>query len=86
MDSEAQAKRGPIDGTPEPHSLSQVLRAVGAIVDQKGGDLLAVRKDDQNIEFDYSSASNAKVTQQFTVPGLYDYWVKMYLRRSKRQP
>jgi hypothetical protein len=85
MNLEAQAKRGPTAGTPEPHSLSQVLRAVGAIVDQKRGDLLAVRKDNQNIEFNYKSALNAKVTQQFTVPDLYDYWVKMYLRRGKRQ-
>jgi hypothetical protein len=84
MDSEARAKRGPTAGTPEPHSLSQLLRAVGAFVDQKGGDLLTMRKDDQNIEFEYKSLLNAKVTQQFTVPALYDYWVKMYLRRSDR--
>jgi hypothetical protein len=84
LDFEAQVKRGPGAGTPEPHSLSQLLRAVGGIVDQNAGNLLAVRKENQNIEFDYRSALNATVTQQFTVPGLYDYWVKMYLRRSKR--
>ena len=84
MDSEARAKRGHTVGTPQPHSLSQVLRAVGAFVDQKGGELLAVRKDDQNIEFEYRSELNVKVTQQFTVPALYDYWVKMYLHRSGR--
>jgi hypothetical protein len=84
MDSEARAKRGRTAGTPQPHALSQVLRAVGAFVDQKGGELLTVRKDDQNIEFEYRSESNVKVTQQFTVPTLYDYWVKMYLQRSGR--
>lgn len=84
MDSEAQAKRGPANGVPEPHALSQILRTVGGIVDQKAGTLIAVRKDNQNIEFDYRSSLNRTVTQQFTVPGLYDYWVKMYLHRSKR--
>ena len=84
MNSVGQSKRKPLAGTPEPHSLSQALRAVGAFVDQKSGDLLTIRKDDQNIEFQYTSALKAKVTQQFTVPALYDYWVKMYLRRSSR--
>ena len=84
MDSEARAKRGRTATTPQAHSLSQVLRAVGAFVDQKGGELLTVRKDDQNIEFEYRSELKVKVTQQFTVPTLYDYWVKMYLHRSGR--
>lgn len=84
VDSEARAKRGSEAGTPEPHSLSQVLRAVGAFVDQKRGDLLTVRKDNQNIDFEYTSALKTKVAQEFTVPALYDYWVKMYLRRSGR--
>jgi hypothetical protein len=84
MDCEGRAKRGPAAGTLEPHSLSQVLRAVGAFVDQKGGDLLTVRKDNQNIDFEYKSVLKGKVSQQFTVPALYDYWVKMYLRRSGR--
>ena len=84
VNSEGRAKRSPAARPPEPHSLSQVLRAVGAFVDQKDGDLLTVSKDDQNIEFEYRSPSNPRVTQQFTVPALYDFWVKMYLSRGGR--
>jgi hypothetical protein len=86
MNSEGRAKRGPTAGTPEAHSLSQVLRAVGAFVDQKGGVLETVRKDDQKIEFEYTSVSKTTTTQQFTLATLYDYWVQMYLRRSTRRP
>lgn len=84
MNSEGQARRGPTAGTPEAHSLPQLLRAVGAFVDQKGGRLLTVRKEDQKIDFEYTSVLKAKVAQQFTVATLYNYWVKMYLRRSSR--
>jgi hypothetical protein len=84
MNSEGRVKRGPTAGTPEAHSLSQVLRAVGAFVDQKGGVLETVRKDDQKIEFKYTSVLKTTTMQQFTLATLYDYWVKMYLRRSTR--
>lgn len=86
MNSEGRAKRGPAAATPEAHSLSQVLRAVGAFVDQKGGILETVRKDDQRIEFEYTSVLKTTTTEQFTLATLYDYWVKMYLRRSTRRP
>ena len=84
MDSEGRARRGPTAGTPEPHSLSQVLRAVGAFVDQQGGHLLTVRKENLDIGFEYDSKLKGKVSQQFTVASLYDYWVKMYLNRQDR--
>jgi hypothetical protein len=84
IDCVGRAKRGATAGAPEPHSLSQVLRAVGAYVDRKGGQLLTVLKDNQNIDFEYKSGLKTKVSQQFTVPALYDYWVKMYLNRRGR--
>jgi len=84
MNSDGRAKRGPTAGTPEPHSLSQVLRSVGAFVDDKGGVLETIRKDDHKIEFEYTSVSKTTTTQQFTLATLYDYWVNMYLRRSSR--
>ncbi len=84
VDSEGRAKRGTTAGTPEPHSLSQILRAVGGFVDQQRGQLLTVRRENQNVNFEYESRLKTKVCQQFTVPRLYDYWVKMYLHRRDR--
>lgn len=83
MDSEEQSKRTGAGGTPEAHTLSQILRAVGGYVDQKGGSLLEVRKAEDEVTIEYESALRKKMTEQFTVASLYDYWVKMYLRRKK---
>ena len=84
MDSEGQKKRTGEPGSPEAHTLSQILRAVGAFVDQKQGHLLSVTKDGQNISIEYESALKRNTTEKFTVASLYDYWVKMYLRRRER--
>ncbi len=84
MDDEGQSKRTGALGSPEAHTLSQILRAVGAFVDQKQGRLLAVTKDGQEISIEYQSALNRDLTEKFTVASLYDYWVKMYLRRRDR--
>jgi hypothetical protein len=82
-DTEEQSKRAGASGTPEAHTLSQILRAVGGYVDQKGGRLLEVRKAGDEVTIEYESALRKKMTEQFTVASLYDYWVKMYLRRKK---
>jgi hypothetical protein len=84
MDSEGQGKRTGAPGSPEAHTLSQILRAVGAFVDQKQGRLLSVAKDGQDITIEYESALKRALTEKFTVASLYDYWVKMYLRRRER--
>ena len=84
MDTEGQSKRTGAPGSPEAHALSQILRAVGAFVDQKQGRLLGVTKDGQDISIEYESALKRVSTEKFTVASLYDYWVKMYLRRRQR--
>ena len=84
MDNEGQKKRTGAPGSPEAHTLSQILRAVGAFVDQKQGRLLGVSKDGQDIQVEYESALKRSATEKFTVASLYDYWVKMYLRRRQR--
>jgi hypothetical protein len=81
IDAEEQAKRKGTGGTPEAHALSQIFRAVGAYVDQKGGKLLGFSKTNDEITIEYESALKKKLREQFTVASLYDYWVKMYKRR-----
>jgi hypothetical protein len=85
MDTEAQARRTDSGGSPEAHALSQILRAVGAFVDQKQGRLLGVSIEGPDIAIEYESALNKILLEKFTAPSLYDYWVKMYLRRRARE-
>ncbi len=84
MESEAQSRRQAAGGRPEAHALSQVLRAVGAFVDQKQGRLTSITMAGQDITIEYESALRQNLTEKFTVATLYDYWVKMYLKRRQR--
>jgi hypothetical protein len=83
MDDEGRSKRGDLS-SPNAHSVSQVVRAVGAFVDQKQARLLSIRKDEQKIEIQYESLLKGRITEDFTVATLYEYWVRMYLKRSSR--
>ena len=84
METEGQSRRQGAGGRPEAHALSQVLRAVGAFVDQKQGRLTSVKMASQDITIEYESALKQNVTEKFTLATLYDYWVKMYLKRRQR--
>jgi hypothetical protein len=84
MDDEGRSKRGNL-GSPDAHSASQIVRAVGALVDQRQARLMSVRKDEEKIEIEYESPLKGRVTEDFTVATLYEYWVRMYLKRSNRQ-
>jgi hypothetical protein len=83
MDDEGRSKRGN-SGSPDAHSASQIVRAVGALVDQKEARLMSVRKDQEKIDIEYETPLKGRVTEDFTVATLYEYWVRMYLKRSNR--
>ena len=84
VDDEAKSRRIDAGGRPEAHALSQILRAVGGVVDQKQGRLISVTKEGQTITVEYESTLKQKIVEQFTSATLYDFWVRMYLRRSSR--
>ena len=60
MDSEEKSKRMATGEKPDPHALSQILRAAGAFVDQKQGRLLGVTMEGHDIAIDYESALKQK--------------------------
>jgi hypothetical protein len=84
VDDEAKSRRVDSAGRPEAHALSQILRAVGGVVDQKQGRLISVTKEGQDITVEYDSTLKQKIVDKFTSATLYDFWVRMYLRRSSR--
>ena len=84
MEGDAKQKRRGTPARSDAHSLSQILRAVGALVEQKQGQFLGVVKEGQDIAIEYQSVSQRNTVEKFTVSSLYDFWVKMYLRRRER--
>jgi len=84
VDDEAKARRLGAGGRPEAHALSQLLRAVGGVVDQKQGRLISVTKEGVDFTIEFDSPLKQKMVEKFTSATLYDFWVRMYLRRSSR--
>ncbi|MGH7783013.1 MAG: hypothetical protein ACREO5_04130 [Candidatus Binatia bacterium] len=81
LEDDGRSVRGTGAGL-DAHSQSQIVRAVGAIIDQKEGRLLTLNKQDQKITVEYESRLKQRISEDFTVSSLYDYWVRMYLKRG----
>ena len=81
LENEGRSRRRNPNLTPDIHSISQVLRVVGALVDHKNGKLLTVTKDDEKVTFEYELVSGKKVLEELGVPALYDLWVRLYRRQ-----
>ena len=86
LDEEGRAKRDIGNKLPDFFSLSQCLRAVGAVIDSKRGQLLQL---DRNAEPDtvpsnvihYQSSTGVEIREVHPSPNVYDYSVHMYKSR-----
>ncbi|MBM4298199.1 MAG: hypothetical protein FJ143_10710 [Deltaproteobacteria bacterium] len=68
--------------TADSHSVSQILRSIGEIVDQKCGRLISVSKIENLITVEYLSTSGRLVSENYTMPMIYNLWVRMYKKRA----
>lgn len=85
LDEQGKARRDENQDTPsDSHSPSQVLRAVGAYVARKGGALVAINKNPQGVVIEYLSSAGQAVREELSPASVYEFWVKMYLKRSDR--
>jgi hypothetical protein len=84
FEREGRRKRHGVEKVPDSHSVSQVLRVIGTILDQKHGKLSYISKDEQVVTLAYELPGGRKTTEQYNVPALYDFWVRMYQKRSAR--
>lgn len=69
---------------PDPHSLPQALRAIGAYVEQKHGRLVEIRRVETVITVTYETPQAGCVTEEFTPPSLYSLFVRRYFKRNER--
>lgn len=84
FESEGREKRRGGEQAPDSHSVSQILRVIGTILDQKRGQLSCLSKDEQVVTLEYELPSGCTATEQYDVPTLYDFWVRMYKKRTTR--
>lgn len=83
LDHDGQQRRQE-GGNPDPHSLPQSLRAIGAYVCAKDGRLLRISKHGPFMTIHYETALDGVQTEEFTPASLYDVFVPMYVKRSDR--
>jgi hypothetical protein len=85
LEREGKAKRNEDSaGVPNLNKLAQILRMVGEYVDGKSGRLLKARKRRDRISFEYETASNKRVTEEWNLVQLYEFWLKASDQRRER--
>ena len=77
-----EALRSNLEGSPDHHKLSQILRLVGAYIDHKGGSLIRVSFHQQSATVCYRARFGGEQTEVFTPSNLYDFWVHLYKQRT----
>ena len=84
LEQEGRAKRVDPQGIADPGSLSQFLRTIGAYLNQKQAQLVKLSRNGGSVTLEYETSSGQKVAEVLGVSNLYDFWVRMYLKRSVR--
>ena len=65
-------------------SLSQVLRCLGAYLNQKRARLLRLSRDGATVSLEYETSLGSQIKEGFDTKDLYDMWVRMYMQRAGR--
>jgi len=84
LEEEGRAKRVDPHRMPDGASLSQVLRSIGAYLNQKRAHLLRLSRDADSISVEYETSLGSILKETLAVGELYDLWVRMYLQRAER--
>lgn len=85
LDREGRRMRVDCDQAPDPFKLSQLLRSAGCYVDSKRKvSFLGVTIKEQWLTVAYTTSDGVIEHCTEDLNFFYDYWIKMYLRRSDR--
>lgn len=85
FDVRGRVKRKDAGKMPDPYSISQILRGAGAYLDNRDAtNLMAITLKDKWVTVSYRTAEGRLERAKQDLEYFYDYWVKMYMRRSNR--
>ena len=76
--------RSRLSGNADGHGLSQLLRTIGELVEQRNERLLGISWQELSISMIAENSQGRKGIDIFRPDNLYDLWVKMYLKRDNR--
>lgn len=85
FDVRGRVRRQDADKMPDPYSISQILRGAGSYLDNRNvTQLMGVSLKGKWVTVSYQTTEGHLEQAQQDLEYFYDYWVKMYLRRSNR--
>ena len=84
IEREQRARRRQQSGSADGHRLSQLLRTVGDLVNQRGERLLGIAWQELSVSVVVETPNGRKEIDVFRPDNLYDLWVRMYLKRDNR--
>ena len=84
LEMAGRERRRDTEQTPDAHSISQILRIVGEMVDQKRGRLISVSKVESLVTVEFLTTTGRLVSENYTLPMIYNFWVRSYKRRAVR--
>jgi hypothetical protein len=85
FDMRGKIKRQGADKMPDPYSISQILRGAGSYLDNRDVTrLVGISLKGKWVTVSYQTVEGRLERAQQDLEYFYDYWVKMYLRRSNR--
>jgi hypothetical protein len=83
LEQEGRARRTDPQRTPNASSLSQLPRAAGGYLDSNR--LLKIARHGESVMIRYETTSKEKVEDMLAYSSLYDFRVRIYMRRSCRR-
>lgn len=85
IDERGRVKRQDSSKMPDPYSISQILRGAGSYLDQRTAtQLVGISLKGKWVTVCYQTAEGRMEQAKQDLEYFYNYWVKMYLRRSNR--
>jgi len=91
LDDRGRARRGLGETLPDFFSLSQCLRAIGAVIDARRGQLVELKRNLEpgsipSIVVRYLTSNGSHVSEEHSAPALYDRSVYLYKSRRPESP
>ena len=81
LEQQGKAKRQNVASVPDVASLSQLLRTIGAYVEQKKARLVKISRYGESLVIQYDTMAG-ETTEEVSAGSLYELWVQLYLQRA----
>jgi hypothetical protein len=84
IEGAGRARRGRARQSAEAYSVSEILRSIGAYLNQKRARLLRLNREVDCVVVEYETTMGSRMKETLAIRDLYDLWVRMYLHRAER--